>query len=269
MKTNHKYINEYLLSDEVMEACQECENSIIWDMYEYNNKIRQIKLNSFFESSSDESALVEKEKKNILYKIGEAISKIINKLADFIKKIFNTITGRTRDIQSDAQKVDQLIAMHPELRDQIYKGLKEEWFTYKDILQYENDTFALMDMLEKNIIDHRTFTDKMQAAADKFEKSAKPVIKIVGTIGGVAIVGGQICKGCSQIKETIDNLLDRCKKTKKKITSGNNVDPSVAQASVNALNQCVQKSTKEADNRVKGANNASNYLKNQANKHKK
>lgn len=252
MKTNQSFINEYVLIDNVNECLYECQKDVTVALYEYNNAIRNLEMKSLFESV-DTDVLMEKESEGFLARIGNSVLKVIHTIAEFIKNITETILGNTKLIKSDEERVNKIIAEHPELKKQICHGIKEEWFTYKDIAAFEKDIIGLVNMLEKKAIDNETFKDKVKKAIDKFNDSGKTIIATTATITGLLGIVPKVHKSCKEGKDTVSSMSSTLSKFKDNFEKNyGEHDQNVITSAFNALSQMVGLTTKECNDRVAG-----------------
>lgn len=250
MKTSHAYINEYSFLDEVLEAVESAERDIQIAFYDYSKNKRAIENKSFFEYVENAGLMVEKEGTSFLAKIGNAVMTIINKIASFLKTITDKITKNNEKIKDDVEIVNQMVARNPQLKNQVAKGIKEEWFTYKDVAAFEKDTIGLINMLEQNRIDHRTFREKFEDMSKKFADSAKPIITIGTTVGAVLGAVGHIVGAPSKAKKCLSSFHNKSKDFKKDLdTKYSEKDTNKAQAISWALGKAVGLITTETSTR--------------------
>lgn len=261
MKTNYAYINEFGFLDDLIDCINESTNDVAVRMYDYNNKLRETSTKAFFEGVN-EDVFMEKEKEGVLATIGKGIITLIEKIKEAITKLTEAIVGKSKEAESEAEIVNRIIEKHPELKNKVCEGIQKEWFTYKDVATYEKDVIGLINMLEKNAIDHRTFKDKMQAAADKFEASAKPIIAIGTTIGALLGLVGTIGLKSKKAKGTLQSLGKTTEKFKNDFDKNKNTQNANIFSSVfNALGQAIGLITKECQHRAKSQGFLCNLFK--------
>jgi predicted DNA-binding ArsR family transcriptional regulator len=252
MKTNQAFINEYKYIDMMNEVVYNCQKEAAMALYEFNNARRNAELTSFFESS-DMEIIMEKENEGFFAKIGNAITKLINQIAEFLTNITNTILGNTKLIKSDEEKVSIILKEHPDLKNTVCKGLKEEWFTYKDIAAYEKDIAGLINMLEQNKIDHKEFSDKIADAEKKFNASAKPIINMAASISTLLLIIPKVTKSCAEAKKSVSTISEMAEKFKKNVDTNYGVhDQDKVTSILNAIAQAAGITTKECSDRTKG-----------------
>ena len=261
MKTNYAYINEFGFLDDLIDCINESTNDVAVRMYDYNNKLRETSTKAFFEGVN-EDVFMEKEKEGVLATIGKGIITLIEKIKEAITKLTEAIVGKSKEAESEAEVVNRIIEKHPELKNKVCEGIQKEWFTYKDVATYEKDVIGLINMLEKNAIDHRTFKDKMQAAADKFEASAKPIIAIGTTIGALVGLVGTIGLKSQKAKGALKSLGKTTEKFKQDFDKNKNTqNANVFSSAFNALGQAIGLVTKECQHRAKSQGFLCNLFK--------
>lgn len=263
MTTCQSYINEYSFFDEVYDVLESAEKELVIAMYDYENAKRQIALNSFFESSNfeDEDIMLEKEGEGILTKIGNMVITILKTLANAIKGVTDKIFSNTNKMKTDVEIVNQMMSEHPEFAKEVAKGISQEWFTYKDIAQFEKDTVGLINMLEKNAIDHQTFMDKFKNACNKFKESASPIITVGTTIASVIGVVGKVGKACKDGKSTLLSFNKTMEEFKERVDKNyTEHDVSKARAIMNAMSNAIGLTTKECNDRVASQGKFSSWI---------
>lgn len=263
MTTCQSYINEYSFFDAVYDVLESTEKELTVTMYDYENAKRQITLNSFFENSDseDEAIMLEKEGEGILSKIGNMVVNILKALADAIKSVTDKIFGNTNKMKDDVEIVNQMMTEHPELAKEVAKGIREEWFTYKDVSQFEKDITGLINMLEKNAIDHETFLDKIKNACNKFNDSAKPIITAGTTVASAIGVVGKVGKACKEGKSALVSFNKTAEEFKERVDKNyTEHDVNKAKAIMNAISNAIGLTTKECNDRVAGQGKFSSWI---------
>lgn len=206
-KTSHDFIHEYGIIDDFAEALHEANTIINESVFQYKQAVHSIEMKQLFEAASDDyPVMLEKEGQGVLAKIGNAVVTLIKKIGEFIEKFASAFLGFFKKDKDEAAKVTKMVKENPALSDRILKGLKKEWFTTKDVAQYEKDINGLIKMLEKHEIDHKTFKDRMADAFDKFNKSAVPLCTTVGTISAVLAIGPNLAKAADSNKKLMEKL---------------------------------------------------------------
>lgn len=266
LKTNQAYINEFSFFDNVMECVEECRNEVDMAVYSYNNNKRQAELKSFFEGVMDDELFIEKEGEGVLAKIGNVIIKLVKKVADFLTSTKEKLLGLTQKSKTDAEIVNKLIAEHPELRKEVIDGLEKEWFTYKDVAKFEKDVVGLIQMLDKNKIDHATFKDKMKKACKEFSESGKSVLAATATLGSILMIIPNIAKGVKASRATLQEMSKTAENIKKNAeTNYTENDVNKFQAITNAIGQVIGLTTKECNVRERGQGKIASILNKFAN----
>jgi hypothetical protein len=265
MKTNSAFINEYKLYDDVFDCIESCQKEATLALYHYNNTAKQMKMKAFFEGV-DVDILMEAENEGFLTKIGNKVLQLLTTIANFIRGITEKITGNVKGMKSDEERVTKIITEHPELKKQVCKGLKEEWFQYKDVAKYEKDIAGLINMLEKEQIDHQTFMDKVKKASEDFTSSAKSIINVGTSIAGLIKIVPNVHHACKEAKESVSEMSGLVETFKGNVEKNYaDHDQNKVTSIFNALSQAVGLTTKECSDRVAGQSWISNTFHNFAN----
>lgn len=215
MKTNYKYIHEFDIIDEFYEDSNAILESLQNDIHDYYKAKSEAELKSFFEHSNID-IIMEKDKEGIVTRLGNAIISLVKKITDSIAKFVNKIFHRSEKIESDVDIVNKMIIEHPEIRDAVVKGIKEEWFTYRDVAAYEKDVVQLMIMLEKEQISHKKFKEKVGEKTDKFISGGKKIALIGGTVAALLLIVPKTLSAYKQCKKAGNEIANTMKKSKGK-----------------------------------------------------
>lgn len=261
--TCKSYIEEYRLFDDVFDCLNEATREVEIAMGNFNMKMHQLQSKMFFEASSDQDyqAMMEAEGEGVLAKIGNAVMKLIQTVTGFIKKITDKITGNIKAGKSDEEKVNQLLAQHPELKNHVVEGIDKKWFTVSDVAKYEKDVLGLIQMLNKNVIDHQTFMDKFKDACKRFADSAAPILAATTTVIGFMKVIPDVHKNVSNSKKALCSFNDAAKKFKTDIDSNySQKDVSKANAIMYAIKQAIGLTTSECKHQVENQGRISKVL---------
>ena len=215
MKINYNYIHEFDIVDDFNEYSMGILESTQHDIDEYYNNIRTSELKSFFENSSSDT-FMEAEKEGILTKIGNAVISLVKKIRECISKFLDKFLHKNKKIESDVDIVNRMIIQHPEIRDVVVDGIKKEWFTYRDIAQYEHDIVQLMIMLENQQISNKKFKEKAGEKLNKFIDGGQKIIATGATIAGVLLVVPKIMSAVKKSKKAGKELSDMMDKSSKK-----------------------------------------------------
>ena len=259
--TNASYINEFNFFDDMYSCLESTLNTVNMECTNFAVKKHQIEMKHYFEDTVDFDVMIEKEGGSVLAKIGNAVLTIINKITDTIKKLMDKILGNTKNIKTDEEIVNQMVSKHPELRDQIVKGINKEWFTVRDIAKFEKDITGLIQMLEKNAIDHETFGEKIRRRCEEFSKSAAPFVSVISTFTAFMKVIPDISKNCSQTKEAFEHLRGTCEDFKDRVDRNyGDKDVNKAQAIMNALGNVIGVTNKECEHRVQAQSGIAAFL---------
>lgn len=211
MRTSYNYIHEMDIIDDFYEYSESLIKSIGNDIDEYYKSKSEYELKSFFENTD-----IIMEKEGIVTKLGNAIISLIKKIKECISKFVDKIFHKSKKIESDVDKVNKIVAQHPELRDTIVKGIKEEWFTYRDVAAYEKDIVQLMLMLEKEQISHQKFKEKVGKKLDSFINGGQKIIAVGATVAGILLIAPKIITATKKSKESGKSILSVLKSNTKK-----------------------------------------------------
>lgn len=181
VRTDQAYINQYLVYDEVFEACEACEKACVEADYFLRKEARKSYLDTYFSEALNVGAKKnDKTEDNIFAKIGKAIVTLIEKIKKGIKHITDAILGSERRNAKTNSAVQKIIAENPELKKDIIKGVRNEWFTSYDVAGYKNDIIGLINMIDQAKIDNATAMDKFKMSTEKFRKGTVKVIAGAG-----------------------------------------------------------------------------------------
>lgn len=200
VRTDQAYINQYLVYDEVFEACEACEKACVEADYFLRKEARKNYLDTYFSEALNFGAkkTPAKTEDNVFAKIGKAIVNLIEKIKNAIKHIKDSIFGTQKKTEAANKALQKIFAENPEMKKTIMKGLKKEWFTIYDVAAYKNDIMGLIKMVDQAKIDNQTAMDKFQDMTDKVKK---------GVVTGAAITGGlSILKGITEINKSRTSL---------------------------------------------------------------
>lgn len=261
MRTSVMFINEYSLSDSVIECAEEVVASVMSAAWDYENHKRDIELRAVLESADTTAILLEKEGQGFLASVGNAIMTLIHKVEEFLKKITDVLFGSLKKNKDEVEIVTRLITQYPELKTVVCKGLNEEWFTYKDIAAYEKDVCGLIQMLEKKSIDHQTFKDKLKKAMDKFNDSAQPLVTAAKNVQDLLGFIPKVHEHATNGKKAMQSLSSTLKTFKKNVDHNyGKQEAGVIKSIVNALGQAVGLCSKECEYRVKSTSKLGRYI---------
>lgn len=261
--TSYDFIHEYSIYDDLYDSITEADKEVTAAMGRFTMKHHQIEAKQFFESSSDTdyTLLLEKEGQGLLAKIGTAVMKIINSIGEFLKKLTDRFTGNADKTKADAEKVSQILAAHPELKNQIMEGLDKNWYTMGDIASFQKDTVGLIRMLEKSAIDNATFWERFKARCTSFTNSVKPVVDAGNTIVSMVRLVPNAAKAVKESRDVLANTRGLLKKFKDDVeTNYDYQNASKAQAIWNAFSQMVGLTTEECKRREKNQTTIGKFI---------
>lgn len=217
VRTDQAYINQYLVYDEVFEACEACEKACVEADYFLRKEARKSYLDTYFSEALNfgaKKAAPAKEESNIFAKIGKAIVTLIQKIKAAIKHITEYILGTQRRTEKANKDLQKILAENPEMKKTIMKGLKKEWFTVYDVASYKNDVVGLIKMVDQAKIDNATAMDKLKEAGEKFKKGAIAAGATGFGIGTALKVVTEINKQRKALGEMITDFQKLCEKKK-------------------------------------------------------
>lgn len=278
MKTSAAYIHEYSILDDVNESLSEAISNINEASYKYNCMKRDFELKSFFEQTSTD-VFMEKEAMGFFEKIGNAIMKIIKKIADTIAKFTSKFFNKEKEMKTDEEIVTQIITENPELKKAVCQGINEKWFTYKDVAGYQKDIVGLVQMLEQQTISHKAFREKCLESMEKFKTSGQAIIGAGTTVAGLLAVipkihhafkqNKSVSEDCKKVLNNLKTKIDSRKYINNPVneSASSGLTPETASLIVTEYSKAVSEITKEFNQVVASQNNASDVLKSFINEH--
>lgn len=258
VRTDQAYINQYLVYDEVFEACEACEKACVEADYFLRKEARKSYLDTYFSEALNfgaKKAAPAKEESNIFAKIGRAIVTLIEKIKAAIKHITDSILGTQRRTEKANKDLQKILAENPEMKKTIMKGLKKDWFTVYDVASYKNDVVGLIKMVDQAKIDNATAMDKLKEAGEKFKKGAIAAGAIGVGIGSTLKVVTEINKQRKALGEMITDFQKLCEQ-KKDEAEKQGKPSNIITTSVRILTSAVQVALgidKTCENNAKGA----------------
>ena len=258
VRTDQAYINQYLVYDEVFEACEACEKACVEADYFLRKEARKSYLDTYFSEALNfgaKKAAPAKEESNIFAKIGKAIVTLIEKIKAAIKHITDSILGTQRRTEKANKDLQKILAENPEMKKTIMKGLKKDWFTVYDVASYKNDVVGLIKMVDQAKIDNATAMDKLKEAGEKFKKGAIAAGAIGVGIGSTLKVVTEINKQRKALGEMITDFQKLCEQ-KKDEAEKQGKPSNIITTSVRILTSAVQVALgidRTCENNAKGA----------------
>ena len=271
VRTDQAYINQYLVYDEVFEACEACEKACVEADYFLRKEARKSYLDTYFSEALNfgaKKAAPAKEESNIFAKIGKAIVTLIEKIKAAIKHITESILGTQRRTEKANKDLQKILAENPEMKKTIMKGLKKEWFTVYDVASYKNDIVGLIKMVDQAKIDNATAMDKLKEAGEKFKKGAVTAGAIGVGIGGALKLVTEINKQRKALGEMITDFQKLCEQ-KKEEAEKQGKPSNIITTSVRILTSAVQVALGIDKTCENNAKNASEVVEQAANPKKK
>lgn len=249
--TSVSYINEYFESDRLADNINDALMLLEGAFADYTAEMDRLDLKDFFEGT-DSSDKKEEKKGGILHAIGSAVIAILSSLADFIRNITGKIGGSSKELKEDQDKLNKILDDNPYLRDQVVEGLKEEWFTVKDVVQYEKDISGLIHMLNENKISHQAFLDKLGEKTEKFNRSGTSILSAGKTLAAIIALPLIIVSSCKEAKQACQSLHKAISDFKAKAAKNYvEKEQGIMKSVINALGNAVGLTTKECEFRVK------------------
>lgn len=215
MKINYNYIHEFDVVDDFNEYSTSILESAQHDIDEYYNNIQTSELKSFFENT-DSDTFMEAEKEGIITKLGNAIISLVKKIKDCITKFLDKFFHKNKKIETDVDIVNRMIKQNPEIADVVVRGIREEWFTYRDVAQYEHDIVQLAIMLQNQQISHKKFRKKVGEKFDSFINGGQKIIAAGATVAGVLLIVPKVLAAYKKSKNAGQELSDMMTKSNKK-----------------------------------------------------
>lgn len=270
VRTDQAYINQYLVYDEVFEACEACERACVEADYFLRKEARKSYLDTYFSEALNfgaKKAAPAKEESNIFAKIGKAIVTLIEKIKAAIKHITDSILGTQRRTEKANKDLQKILAENPEMKKTIMKGLKKDWFTVYDVASYKNDVVGLIKMVDHAKIDNATAMDKLKEAGEKFKKGAIAAGAIGVGIGSTLKVVTEINKQRKALGEMITDFQKLCEQ-KKDEAEKQGKPSNIITTSIRILTSAVQVALGIDKTCENNANDAAEVVEQAANKKK-
>lgn len=185
--------------DRIDYECQlylESVDDLIQDIfYDYKYKMNMVALESSImdEVNEADTVYLEKEKKNIVEKIGSVIISIFEKVIKAIKNFQEWIKNFSFRNKSNGEKLDKLLNEHPELKDEIKESISRGEINLSDIRSLRELDAAyeeILRMSKDEKTDGKTLREKWKRAVKKFDEQNSAIVKAGKVAGGVtAIIG--------------------------------------------------------------------------------
>lgn len=166
--------------------------------YDYKYKMNMVALESSIMDEVNEADMVylEKEKKNIVEKIGSVIISIFEKVIKAIKNFQEWIKNFSFRNKSNGEKLDKLLNEHPELKDEIKESISKGDINLSDIRSLKDLDAAyeeILRMAKDEKTDGKTLREKWKRAVKKFDEQNSAIVKAGKVAGGVtAIIGAGV-----------------------------------------------------------------------------
>lgn len=215
VRTDQAYINQYLVYDEVFEACEACEKACVEADYFLRKEARKSYLDTYFsEAMNFGKKDTKKEESNVFAKIGKAIVTLIEKIKAAIKHITDSILGTQRRTEKANKDLQKILAENPEMKKTIMKGLKQEWFTVYDVAGYKNDIIGLIKMVDQAKIDNQSAMDRFKEATAKFVKGSVAAGAAAGGVAGIMKAVTEANKQRTSLRDMLSDINKVCEAKK-------------------------------------------------------
>lgn len=206
MKTCAAFIHEYDAYDDFEEACYEFDRELAVAEFELAKAYHAADMNIFFEGEEgDANAKKAAASDSFLAKIGKMIQSLIESIGKLIESFTGKIANIGKNVRTDKEKIEAILAKRPELAKDINVGLEKGWYTEKDVASFEKDTLGLLKLVEQGKMDHKTFHQKGQ---DLFKKLNESISE-----------PAQACRNVKEILSVAPTVMDHCSKTQKHLNA--------------------------------------------------
>lgn len=204
MKTCAAFIHEYDAYDDFEESCYQFDRELAVAEFELAKAYHAADMNIFFEGEEgDANAKKAEASDSFLAKIGKMIQSLIESIGKVIESFTGKITNIGKNVRTDKEKIEAILAKRPELAKDINVGLEKGWYTEKDVASFEKDTLGLLKLVEQGKMDHKTFAQKIGDSIKKFnEATGEPA---------------QACKNVKELFSVVPSVMDNCSKTQKSL----------------------------------------------------
>ena len=150
--------------------------------YDYEYSLLESKLNfDFFDdyllTEATNDAVNEKKKQGILAKIGEAVMGAIKKLLGIMETFSQKIQEFVWSRKSDDRRIDELIRLHPRLKDEIVAN--KDHLNVQDIKSVNdilNGTYSVIDQINKGKISEPEAKSQFDKMIDFAKNKLTPLI---------------------------------------------------------------------------------------------
>lgn len=174
--------------------------------YDYEYSLLESKMNfDFFDdyllTEASDDAVNEKKKQGILAKIGDAvmgaIKKLIGIMDTFVQKFQEFVWSR----KSDDKKIDELIRLHPKLKDEIIANKKDlNLQDIKSVNDILNGTYSVIDQINKGKISEPEAKSKFDKLVDVAKNKVTPILSTATAVITFVVAAHEILPKMTKAK---------------------------------------------------------------------
>lgn len=174
--------------------------------YDYEYSLLESKMNfDFFDdyllTEATGDAANEKNKQGILAKIGDAvmgaIKKLIGIMDTFVQKFQEFVWSR----KSDDKKIDELIRLHPRLKDEIVAHKKDlNLQDIKSVNDILNGTYSVIDQINKGKISEPEAKSKFDKLVDFAKNKATPILSTATAVITFTVAANELLPKMTKAK---------------------------------------------------------------------
>lgn len=174
--------------------------------YDYEYSLLESKMNfDFFDdyllTEATDDAVNEKKKQGILAKIGDAvmgaIKKLIGIMDTFVQKFQEFVWSR----KSDDRKIDELIRLHPRLKDEIVAHKKDlNLQDIKSVNDILNGTYSVINQINKGKISEPEAKSKFDKLVDFAKNKATPILSTATAVITFTVAANELLPKMTKAK---------------------------------------------------------------------
>lgn len=174
--------------------------------YDYEYSLLESKLDfDFFDdyllTEATDDAVNEKKKQGILAKIGDAvmgaIKKLIGIMDTFVQKFQEFVWSR----KSDDRKIDELIRLHPRLKDEIVAHKKDlNLQDIKSVNDILNGTYSVINQINKGKISEPEAKSKFDKLVDFAKNKATPILSTATAVITFTVAANELLPKMTKAK---------------------------------------------------------------------
>lgn len=174
--------------------------------YDYEYSLLESKMNfDFFDdyllTEATDDTVNEKKKQGILAKIGDAvmgaIKKLIGIMDTFVQKFQEFVWSR----KSDDRKIDELIRLHPRLKDEIVAHKKDlNLQDIKSVNDILNGTYSVINQINKGKISEPEAKSKFDKLVDFAKNKATPILSTATAVITFTVAANELLPKMTKAK---------------------------------------------------------------------